>query len=66
LYNGFLVAGLVWSFFIEDPIWQNNIALFFLGCVTVAGIFGAATIGKKVFFVQGLPAIIGIILLFFV
>lgn len=66
LYNGFLVAGLVWSFFIEDPIWQNNIALFFLGCVTIAGIFGGITIGKKVFLVQGLPALIGIIFLFFV
>jgi putative membrane protein len=63
LYNGFLAAGLIWTFFITDPIWQNNIALFFLGCVTAAGIFGAATVSKKIFFVQGLPALLGIILL---
>lgn len=66
LYNGFLVAGLIWSLFIENPLWWINIAWFFLGCVAVAGIFGAATIGKKVFFVQALPALIGIILLFFI
>jgi len=66
LYNGFLAAGLIWTFFITDPSWWANIAWFFLGCVALAGIFGAATVSKKVFFVQGLPAIIGIILLFFV
>lgn len=66
LYNGFLAAGLIWSFFITDPNWWINIAWFFLGCMALAGIFGAATVSKKVFFVQGLPAIIGIILLFFV
>ena len=35
LYNGFLAAGLIWSFFIENPEWQKNIQLFFLGCVIV-------------------------------
>jgi len=63
LYNGFLSAGLIWSFFILDPNWQQNIALFFLGCVTVAGIFGAATANKRIFFVQALPAIFAITLL---
>ena len=62
LYNGFLVAGLVWTFFISDPIWKYNIALFFLGCVAVAGIFGAITVSKKIFYVQGLPALIAIAL----
>lgn len=66
LYNGFLAAGLVWSLFIPNPYWWINVAWFFLGCVTVAGIFGAATIGKKVFFVQAVPAIVGIVLLFFI
>ncbi|MEO9886259.1 MAG: DUF1304 domain-containing protein [Balneola sp.] len=66
LYNGFLVAGLIWSLFIENPFWWINVALFFLSCVAAAGIFGAATIGKKVFFVQALPALIGIVLLIFV
>jgi len=47
LYNGFLSAGLIWSLFIADAIWQNNIALFFLGCVIIAGIYGALTSSKK-------------------
>ena len=62
LYNGFLAAGLIWSLFIQDPMWQVYVALFFLGCVAVAGLYGAATASKKIFFVQGLPALIGIIL----
>ena len=63
LYNGFLAAGLIWTFFISDPIWSNNIALFFLGCVLVAGLYGAYSVDKKIFFVQGIPALIGIALL---
>jgi len=61
LYNGFLAAGLIWSFFIEDPKWQTNIALFFLGCVAAAGIYGAISATKKIFFVQALPAILAIV-----
>jgi len=58
LYNGFLVAGLVWTFFITDQEWKCNISFFFLACVAVAGIYGAMTADKKIFFVQALPAII--------
>lgn len=65
LYNGFLAAGLIWTFFIKDPVWQTNVALFFLGCVAVAGIYGALTADKKVFFFQAMPAIIAILLLVF-
>ena len=65
LYNGFLSAGLIWSFFIENPEWKVNVALFFLGCVAVAGIFGAFTASKKIFTVQALPALVGIALLIF-
>lgn len=65
LYNGFLVAGLVWSLFIADPVWADKVALFFLGCVLVAGIYGAFTASKKIFFVQGLPALVGIGLVIF-
>lgn len=61
LYNGFLAAGLIWSFLIADPVWQYNIRLFFLGCVAVAGIFGALTASKKIFFVQALPALVAIL-----
>lgn len=63
LYNGFLSAGLFWSLLIEDSLWQHNIALFFLSCVFIAGIYGAATAEKGIFFKQALPALIGIILL---
>lgn len=63
LYNGFLAAGLLWSLFICDKNWSNHIALFFLICVFVAGLYGAATSSKKILFVQSLPATIGIILI---
>ncbi len=63
LYNGFLAAGLIWTFFINDPIWFENISLFFLACVSIAGIYGALTVEKKIFFVQALPAIAAIVLI---
>mgnify|MGYP006141293241 FL=1 len=65
LYNGFLSAGLVWSLFISDEIWSENVALFFLSCVAIAGIYGAYSASKKIFFVQALPAIIAIISILF-
>ena len=60
LYNGFLAAGLVWTFFIQDETWRTNVAVFFLGCVVVAGIFGALTASRKIFFVQALPALVAL------
>lgn len=63
LYNGFLAAGLIWSFFITDVKWQDNVALFFLGCVAVAGIYGTLTASKKILFIQAIPAAIGIVLI---
>ena len=65
LYNGFLAAGLIWSLLICDIAWSKNIALFFLGCVLVAGIYGALTASKRIFFVQAVPAILGILSLVF-
>lgn len=62
LYNGFLAAGLIWSFCVSDAVWQTNIAMFFLTCVTVAGIYGALTVSKKIFFIQAMPAIIALII----
>jgi putative membrane protein len=62
LYNGFLAAGLIWTFFIENEAWKTNVSLFFLACVAIAGIFGALTASKKIFFVQALPALIAITL----
>jgi putative membrane protein len=61
LYNGFLAAGLIWSFFIKDPEWQSNVAIFFLSCVVVAGLYGALSASKKIFFTQALPAIIALL-----
>ena len=65
LYNGFLVAGLIWSLLISDPVWSDNVTLLFLGCVLVAGAYGAFSASKKIFFVQGLPALVGILLVLF-
>jgi len=61
LYNGFLSAGLIWSFLIADEAWQSHVALFFLSCVAVAGIFGAFRSSRRIFFVQALPAILALI-----
>lgn len=66
LYNGFLAAGLIWSFFIESSQWQTNVATFFLICIAVAGIYGALTAEKKILFVQTLPAVIALVLLYLV
>lgn len=58
LYNGFIAAGLAWSVFLgSDPI-----SVFFLGCVIVAGVFGAITVSAKIFWVQALPGIIALAL----
>jgi putative membrane protein len=58
LYNGFLAAGLIWGLFAGDAV-----KIFFLGCVIIAGIFGAFTVSKRIFYIQALPALIGLVLL---
>jgi len=63
LYNGFLAAGLIWSFFINDAEWSHNIAIFFLACVFIAGVYGALTVSKRIFFVQSIPAGLALILM---
>lgn len=60
LYNGFLAAGLIWSVLICDPNWSANVAYFFLGCVMIAGIYGAITAQKSILFVQTVPATIAL------
>ena len=60
LYNGFLAAGLGWALLITDPTWHRNVASFFLGCVTVAGIYGAATAGERILLVQTVPALLAL------
>ena len=58
LYNGFLAAGLIWGLFAD-----NSVKIFFLSCVIIAGIFGAFTVSKRIFYIQALPALIGLVLL---
>ena len=65
LYNGFLAAGLIWALLIENPVWKTNVAIFFLACVAVAGIYGALSVTKRIFFTQALPAIIALLLVLF-
>lgn len=63
LYNAFLAAGLIWSLFIKDSLWRGKVAMCFLLMVFVAGVFGAATVTPRIFFVQAMPALLGIVLL---
>jgi putative membrane protein len=57
LYNGFLAAGLIWSLVAAEPT-AYSLKLFFLGCVLIAGLYGAATASRKILFVQAVPALI--------
>src|SRR5215471_2820330 len=61
LYNGFLAAGLLWGLLLGPS--GTGVKLFFLGCVLVAGLYGAGTASRKILFVQALPAAVGIALL---
>jgi putative membrane protein len=63
LYNGFLAAGLVWGLVQGVPAFAFQIKIFFLICVIVAGIYGAATVSRRILFVQALPAVLALILL---
>ena len=58
LYNGFLAAGLIWGFFTK----KRDVVFFFLGCVIIAGVFGAATAKISILFTQALPATIALVL----
>ena len=60
LYNGFLAAGLVWSLVIGDAAWAKNVALFFLGCVIVAGLYGGMTASRRIVYVQAVPAAVAL------
>jgi putative membrane protein len=62
LYNGFLAAGLFWGLYLGAAGFQ--VKVFFLVCVLIAGVYGAATASKKILFVQALPAAVGLALLF--
>jgi putative membrane protein len=63
LYNGFLAAGLVWGLFQSVPAFAFQIKTFFLFCVIVAGIYGAATVSRRILYVQAAPAALALIVL---
>lgn len=63
LYNGFLAAGLVWG--LALGVAGDSIKIFFLGCIALAGIFGAVTANPKILWVQALPACIALALVLF-
>lgn len=60
LYNGFLAAGLAWGLYLGAE--GHGVKLFFLGCILIAGLYGAATANKRILFIQAIPAAIGIAL----
>jgi putative membrane protein len=60
LYNGFLAAGLFWGLSLGDA--GASIKVFFLLCVLVAGLYGAATASRRILFVQAVPALVGLAL----
>ena len=62
LYNGFLAAGLFWGLILGAD--GTGVKLFFLTCVLIAGVYGAATASRKILFVQAIPAAIGLLLVF--
>ncbi|MEO7035543.1 MAG: DUF1304 domain-containing protein [Polyangiaceae bacterium] len=61
LYNGFLAAGLVWGLSLGAS--GDGVKAFFLGCVLVAGVYGALTASRKILFIQAFPAAVGLALL---
>jgi putative membrane protein len=63
LYNGFLAAGLIWGLVQPVAGFAFQIKVFFLLCVVVAGVYGAATVSRRIMFVQAAPAALALILL---
>ena len=60
LYNGFLAAGLFWGLWLGPD--GTAVKVFFLGCILVAGLFGAATASRRILYVQAIPALVGLAL----
>ena len=58
LYNGFLAAGLFWGLILGTDGFA--VKVFFLGCILIAGLYGGATARRKIFFIQAVPAAIGL------
>ena len=64
LYNGFPAAGLIWSLF-APRTFATQLALFFLACVAVAGVYGGATVSIRIFLVQAVPALVALAAVWF-
>jgi len=62
LYNGFLAAGLIWGL-VSGAF---SVKLFFLLCVLIAGIFGGFTAKRSILYIQALPALLGLVLLYLI
>lgn len=65
LYNGFLAAGLIWGVLHPAPEFAWQVQMFFLTCVAVAGIYGAATASRRILFIQTVPAVIAMLAVMF-
>jgi putative membrane protein len=63
LYNGFLAAGLIWGLLHPAACTGFQVKVFFLLCVIVAGVYGAATVSRKILLVQAAPAALALIAL---
>ncbi|MIL09401.1 DUF1304 domain-containing protein [Salmonella enterica subsp. enterica] len=63
LYNGFLAAGLLWGLYLGAAGFQFK--LFFLLCIVVAGLYGAATASRKILYIQALPALVALVAVWF-
>jgi putative membrane protein len=64
LYNGFLAAGLLWALLGGVQADGHAPALFFLSCILIAGLYGAATASRRILFIQAVPALLALIALF--
>jgi putative membrane protein len=63
LYNGFLAAGLIWGLLHPEPAFGWQLKLFFLACIIVAALYGGYRVGRRVFYWQGVPALVAVALL---
>ncbi|WP_395449602.1 DUF1304 domain-containing protein [Aminobacter sp. UC22_36] len=63
LYNGFLAAGLIWGLWLGEAGFQ--VKVFFLLCVAIAGLYGAATVSRKILYIQTVPAALALAALWF-
>ncbi len=63
LYNGFLAAGLLWGLLWYGVASGRAILTFFLACIVVAGIYGGVTVGRRILFVQAVPAVVAMVFL---